>query len=34
MGIGALGNGLGYRLVTASGRVYDYGAATWRGDPN
>ena len=34
MGIGALGNGLGYRLVTAGGRVYDYGAATWRGDPN
>ena len=34
MGIGALGNGLGYRLVTAGGRVYDYGAATWRGNPN
>lgn len=34
MGIGALGNGLGYRLVTAGGRVYDYGATTWRGDPN
>jgi hypothetical protein len=34
MGIGALGNGLGYRLVTTAGRVYDYGAATWRGDPN
>ena len=34
MGIGALGNGLGYRLVTAAGRVYDYGAATWRGNPN
>lgn len=32
MGIGALGNGLGYRLVTAGGSVYDYGAATWRGN--
>lgn len=34
MGIGALNNGLGYRLVTDTGKVYDYGAAVWRGNPN
>ena len=33
-GIGALGNGLGYRLVTSAGSVYDYGAALWRGNPD
>ena len=33
-GIAALGNGLGYRLVTSNGKVYDYGAAVWHGDPN
>ena len=32
MGIGALGNGLGYRLVNNNGDVYDYGAATFRGN--
>ena len=31
-GIGALGNGLGYRLVTANGDVYDFGAAKFRGN--
>jgi hypothetical protein len=34
VGIGALGNGLGYRLVTTGGQVFDYGAAVWRGNPN
>ena len=34
MGIGALNDGLGYRLVTDTGKVYDYGAAVWRGNPN
>jgi len=33
-GIAALPDGLGYRLVTTQGRVYDYGEATWHGDPN
>jgi hypothetical protein len=31
-GIGALGNGLGYRLVNNNGDVYDFGAATFRGN--
>lgn len=34
MGIGALGSGLGYRLVTAGGRVYAFGAAAFRGNPD
>lgn len=34
MGIGALGSGLGYRLVTAGGRVYAFGAAVFRGNPD
>jgi hypothetical protein len=33
-GIGALGNGNGYRLVTTAGSVYDYGAAVWKGNPD
>ena len=31
-GIGALGDGLGYRLVTTGGEVYDFGQATFRGN--
>jgi hypothetical protein len=33
-GIAGLDNGLGYRLVTTNGRVYDYGQAAFHGNPN
>jgi hypothetical protein len=33
-GIAALPDGLGYRLATTAGTVWDFGAATFHGDPN